>query len=202
MAAIIAVVGGDQRAGAFVEAVATQLGESAPVVIAAGVSTLVRLTQAGRSVQVTARHHFEVELDLSLPGFASDTLVSFAPEGLYERAKLLEVGGEAARALAAVPCFDRLFVVQGGHAATVVTALGRGGWDALVDAQAQRPDLLPVKFSFGEAPRPCLHVRARPALEPDARIDRGTLAPSRAVAAVQAVLRLARSLEQHWTPPR
>ncbi len=158
-----------------------------------GVTKSVVCSVEGRGVEVLLGRALTIEVDLHLPGVPPSVSVSFAPEGLYDRAKLLEGIDPSTRPVTGNEDFDRLFVVLGDHGADVTKRLA-GAWSAMVDAAELRPSLEQLKLVPGQAPELRPYLRARPELGAD-----GELTPESGAAAVRATIGLAATLERAWT---
>ena len=189
------------RAADFVLHVAKMLGEPAPLALDYGATKAASLAVAGRRIEILAGRLFEIEVEVTLPGFPSHACVTYAPEGLYTRAKLLEEGSEQTRAVAGVEVFDQKFLVLGAGASLVLARLASEALDALCEADHLRPDIKTMKFVWGQPPEAYVHLRAQPSAEHFGRVDAGTLDPKHAVQAVEDTVALAARLERAWSPP-
>lgn len=147
----------------------------------------------GRRVEVHHGHEFAIDAGLSLPRFPASVTVSFAPRGLYARAKYLEhLADPSAHPTTGCEPFDRLFVVLGEEHEVAAAGLS-AALPAMVDAALLRPSLGQFKLGSGGVPEFWLHLSTRPKADGDERWD-----PQHAVAAMHQTLALVATVEQVW----
>lgn len=182
----------------FLTHVAELLGASEPHLRDYGATKSARFSFDGRNVEILQDRDLEIEVGLSLPDYPASVIVSFAPEGLYDRAKMLEEVTPQTHSMTGDQAFDRLFIVVGEHASIVTSRLAATACSALVDAAPLRPSIMPVRFEPGGPPERWLHLRALPILAGPEGGDHGTRDPQLAQAAVRRTLGLAAVLERAW----
>lgn len=187
----------EERSADFVLQVAKELGEPEPAMLDYGATKAARLALAGRRVEILSGRPFEIEVGVTLPGFPSHAAITYAPKGLYTRAKLLEDGSEQNVAVTRNEAFDDAFLVLGNEASLVVAHLAGDALDALCEVNDLRPDINTMKFVWGEPPESFVHIRARPS----EGVDQGTHDVERTVRAVEDMVAVAVRLEQAWSPP-
>ncbi len=185
---MVAHVVGEQDAYQAVRQLAALLGTTELQLKDYGATKSASFSIEGRAVELLHARDLTIETGLSLPEFPRTVAVSFAPEGLYDRAKLLETVDVRTRPVAGHEDFDRLYVVLGEHASVAIPRLA-GALPAMVDAAQLRPDLNQLKLDPGEPPKLWLHLRTRTAIGPD---------PQSAIEAVRRTLDLAGALEKTW----
>lgn len=171
-----------------VKRVAELLGATEPQLKDYGATKSASLRIDERAVEVLQQRDITIEVGLSLPGLPTSVGLYFAPEGSYERAKLLETVELQARPISGHEDFDRLYVVLGDEAAVVISRLADALPD-LVETAELRPDLNQIKLNPGEPPKLWPHLRTRVALVGDVDL---------LVAAVRRTIDLAAAVEKAW----
>lgn len=180
----------DRSAHGFLLEVVGLLGAPAPELRDYGAAKSVVTPLDGRVVEILRGRRIEIFVDLHLAGFPPTVLVVFAPEGLYERAKLLEDASPSAFSKTGDAAFDRQFVVLGEGASAVATHLA-AALGALVDASSLRPSINPLKLEPGQAPEFRLHLRTLPTCD--------GADPRQVAGAVRQAIALAHSVERAWS---
>ena len=180
----------------LVTEVARLLGASEPRLQDYGATKAASLSIDGKAIEILHGRELAIEVGLRLPGFPSSVTVSFAPEGLYDRAKLLETLEPSAPTVTGCDAFDRLFVVLGEHHTAAISRLARA-WSSMVDAAELRPSIEQLKLVPGAPPELRPHLRTRPAFGPATRAAGESRLPF-AAEAVRNTVSLSLALERAW----
>lgn len=184
-----------QGADGLLARVAERLGATEPHFFDYGVTKSVGLSIEGRDVEILHGRELAVEVALGLPDFPASVTITFAPRGLYDRAKLLECIDPSAHPVMGHEAFDRLFVVLGIDQGAVDERLARVV-PTLADAERLRPSAEQLKLKPGAPPQRRLFLRTRPPAHKATGAD--DAADEAATLVVRETLALATAFERAW----
>jgi hypothetical protein len=185
---------------AFHREVEQHLGVTGELV-AFGVSRTLRLDLRGRHVEVgTNGSYLWVTADLRWDTFPESTLLTYAPEDSYNRAKMLEDGSIPVKT--GDPAFDRAYLLLGGAADAVAAALTPQARRVLLEFADLRPEVRGTDFG-GDPLKVAhrVHVRSEPDLRLTGygssfvRLGTERFTPEHAVAVVERLTTCAERLE-------